>query len=62
MLFYLFLITLATTLVCVLLLWYTIRKFYWGPSGRPPQYRRHADGGGGTAGRRAALSKERPGD
>lgn len=41
MLFYLFLFTLLITLVCVLMLWYMIKKFYWGPSGRPPRYRYH---------------------
>ena len=43
MLFYLFLLTLLTTLVCVFVLWYTIKKFYCGPSGRPPRYRYHED-------------------
>lgn len=44
MLFYLFVITFLTTLVCVFMLWYIIRKFYWGPTGRPPRYRYHEDG------------------
>lgn len=60
MLFYLFLITLLTTLVCVLVLWYMIKKFYWGPTGRPPRYR-YDDGWArdepARAARRKTLSK-----
>ena len=61
MLFYLFLITLLTTLVCVLMLWLIIKKFYWGPSGRPPRYRydeEWARDEPARAGRRKTLSKE----
>jgi hypothetical protein len=56
-LFYLFLITLLTTLVCALVLWYMIKKFYWGPTGRPPRYRYREEWARG-GGRRATLSKE----
>lgn len=57
MLLYLFLITLLITLVCVLLLWYTIKKFYWGPPGRPPRYRYHGDDEPERGARRKTLSK-----
>ena len=55
MLFYLFLITLLTTAVCVLVLWLMIRKFYWGPRGCPPQYRYRDEWA--RERRRATLSK-----
>ena len=57
MLFYLFLITLLTTLVCSLMLWYIIKKFYWGPRGRPPQYRHRSDEEPARGARRKTLSK-----
>lgn len=34
----LFLILGAATLVCVVFLVWTISKYYWGPSGKPPTY------------------------
>lgn len=56
MLFYLFAITLLMTAVCVLVLWYMIKKFYWGPTGRPPRYRYHGDDEPARDARRKTLS------
>ena len=40
MLYYVLLILLLTAVSLVGLL-LMVKKFYWGPSGRPPQYRPH---------------------
>jgi hypothetical protein len=40
MLYYILLIVLLTAVSLVGLL-LMVKKFYWGPSGRPPQYRQH---------------------
>lgn len=45
----LFLIVGAATLVCVVFLVWTISKYYWGPSGKPP--------GAGGASRKREKSK-----
>ncbi len=56
MLFYLFLFTLLIALVGALLFWYTIKKFYWGPRGRPPHYRHRGDEEPPRGARRKSMS------
>ena len=38
---YYFLLILLLTAVSLVGLLLMVKKFYWGPSGRPPQYRLH---------------------
>ncbi len=41
--FYIFLLVGLMTLVGLVGLVLMVRKYYWGPTGRPPQYRYHGD-------------------
>ena len=43
MLLYLFLIVFLLMAVCGVGLFLMIKKYYWGPTGRPPQYRHYGD-------------------
>jgi hypothetical protein len=57
--FYYVLLVLLLTAVSLVGLLLMVKKFYWGPSGRPPQYRPHGgklrpDDGDTTSTKKAA--------